>query len=93
MSKSRQEDDIFYGDHAETVINNPAYQQALIRMKAKLFENFGKTGIFQRRKREELWKMKRILDDFEQEFEIMLRDKAIAEHDLKKEQKLHGVRI
>ena len=92
MNKSQQEDDIFYGDHAEALVSNPAYQQALIRMRAKLFDQFGQSGIFQKRKREELWRMKRVMDSFEQELEIMIRDSILAQDDLKQEQKLKQVR-
>lgn len=90
--RSRREDDIFYGEQAEAVIVNPAYQQAMVRLRAKMFEQFGGTGFFQRRKREELWKMKRVMDDFEQELELMMRDCRIAKDDLAREDKLKSVK-
>lgn len=92
MSKSKLEDDIFYGDHAESLVNNPAYQAAMIRLKAKLFDQFGSSGIFQRRKREELWKMKRVLDDFENQLNTMMRDAKIAKQDLERKEKLKSVK-
>lgn len=87
MNKSQLEDDIYYGDHAETLTTNPAYQAAIARMQAKLFEQFGSTGIFQRRKREELWKMQRLFNSFQQELEAMLQDAAIARSDLERIEK------
>lgn len=92
VNKSQIEDDIFYGEHAETLVTNPAYQQALVRMRAKLFEQFGNTGIFQKRKREELWRMIRVVDSFEQELEIMIRDSKLAKQDLEQEKRLKRVR-
>jgi hypothetical protein len=92
VNKSKAEDDIFYGDHAETLLSNPAYRAALTRIKARLYEGFGATGIFQKRKREELWKMQRVIDDFEQELELMIRDSAIAKQDIQEEQRLKQVR-
>lgn len=93
MNKSRAEDDIFLGNHAETLVTNPAYQAAMIRIRAKVFENFGATGLFQGRKRERLWMMKRIIDDFEQELVNMITDGKIAIDDQKREKKLKQVRF
>lgn len=93
MNKSKLEDDVFHGDHAEALVTNPAYQAAITRMRARLFDNFGATGIFQRRKREELWKMKRVIDDFEQELEVMIRDSSIAKQDIEDEKRLKSVKL
>ena len=92
MNNSQLEDDVFYGDHAETLVTNPAYQAAIVRMNAKLFESFGGTGIFQKRKREELWKMKRVLDDFQNELELMIRDGNLAKDDLQNYEKSKNMR-
>ena len=91
MNKSKIEDDIYYGDHAQTLTTNPAYEAAIARMKADLFGQFGSTGIFQRRKREELWKMIRLLDSFELKLEAMMSDALIAKSDLDREQRLKSV--
>lgn len=91
MNKSKLEDEIFYGDHAQSLVTNPAYQAAMTRMKARLFDQFGSTGFFERRKREELWKMKRLLESFEQEIETMISDAALAKNDLEQERKFKTV--
>lgn len=87
MNKSQLEDDVFYGEHAQALTTNPAYQAAIARMQAKLFEQFGSTGIFQRRKREELWKMQRLFNSFQQELEVMLQDAALARSDIERAEK------
>lgn len=87
MNKSKLEDDIYHGGHAESLLANPAYQAAMMRLKAGLFEQFGDTGLFQKRKREALWRMTRVAEKFESELEQMIRDASIAKEDLKQLEK------
>jgi len=93
MNKSKLEDEVFYGGHAETLASNPAYQAAITRIRARLFDSFGSTGFFQRRKRDEIWRMKRVIDDFEQELEIMIRDGKLAQQDLNDENLIQSDKI
>lgn len=87
MNKSQLEDDIFFGDHAKTLTTNPAYQAAIARIKARIFEQWANTGFFQRKERKELWRLMRTVGDFEKELELMMRDGQIAQKDLKRTEK------
>lgn len=84
MNKSQLEDDVFYGDHAETITTNPAYQLALTRVKARIFEQWTNTGFFQSKERKDLWRMARVVEDFEKQMQILMNDRAIAKEDLKR---------
>lgn len=86
------EDDIFLGDHAETLTTNPAYQAAITRIKAKVFDQWTRTGFFQSKERKDLWRLSRAVDEFEQQLELMMRDGNIAKENLKRDQKLKSVR-
>lgn len=87
MNKIQQQTDIFYGEHAETLLTNPAFQQSLVRIRARLLEQFGRSGLFQKRKREVLWHRVQLLDDFEQELELMIRDANLAKSDIEQQKR------
>lgn len=87
MNISKIEDDIFFGSHAEALISNPAYQAAITRIKARIFDQWTKTGAFQSKERKDLWRLSRVVNDFEQELELMIRDAKIAREDLKQSER------
>ena len=66
--------DIGLGKHAEAVVSNPAYQTAIMRVKARIFEQWQSTGLFQSKERKELWRLARVVQDFESEMQAMIED-------------------
>jgi len=78
------QEDIALGDHATVLTTNPAYQAAIARIKAGLFDSWTNTGLFQSKERKEHWRMCRIVSAFEKELELMIRDASIAKQDLPK---------
>ena len=83
MSK---EDDIYFGEHAEAALSNPAIQAAFSRYKAKIFEQWMATGLFQNKERKDLWRFARSIDEVEQELQVMIEDANQARYDLQNKQ-------
>ena len=75
--------EIDLGDHAETLVSNPAYQQAIVRVKARIYEQWQSTGFFQSKERKDLWRMARVVEDFETELRLMIESAKLAREDLK----------
>lgn len=84
MNKAQLDEDTYLGDAAETLMTNPAYQAAIARVKARIFDQWSNTGLFQRKERIELWRLSRVVGDFERELAILVEDANIAREDLKK---------
>lgn len=82
MNLLKLKDEQYLGNKSQELVTHPAYIAAIARLRARLFEQFGRTGLFQRRKREGLWHRIQLLDDFEQELELMIRDGYLASQDL-----------
>ena len=65
-------DEEFLGEQAERVLENPAYQRAITAVKGQVYQEWSETGFFQRRKRERLWLMQRVVNQFESELARMV---------------------
>ena len=78
------EDELFFGEQAEALVTNPAFIAAMTRVKARIFEQWADTGIFQSKERKDLWRMQRIVDDFEKELRLMIESAILAKQDLQK---------
>jgi hypothetical protein len=64
--------------HVKEIIDNPAYQAAIARVKGNYYSDLVDSGYFQRRKREYIYKMMRVIVDFEVELRRALNDGLIA---------------
>ena len=65
------------GEEAERVLDNPAYQRAITAVKGQIFNQW--CGATAPKEREELWRMQRCVDVFEQELAQMVDGKKLAE--------------
>ena len=65
-------DDIAMGGFAEQLLANPAYKEAFKRVKENLFDEFSKTGVFGKRKREAIHKKVQVVDAIQNEIEMMV---------------------
>lgn len=64
--------------YVKEIMQNPAYQAAIARVKGDYFSQWADTGPFQRRKREYLHKMIKVVLDFEGELQRALNDGLAA---------------
>lgn len=62
--KSKQEN---LAELAKQLVENPVYQAAIIKIKGDLYNEFKRTGLFQKRKREHAWIKAQLLDALERE--------------------------
>jgi hypothetical protein len=83
MSHSNE---IALGHYAETLLNNPAYQHALVQMKADLFEEFSSIGWNARRKRKDLHVRIQCVLNLERKIESMMSNGKALENVLNREE-------
>lgn len=75
------------GKEVQSLAENPVFQSAMTAVKAKIYSQWASTSFFQRRKREELWKMMRIAEVFESELVQAVENGKAAEAFLKSKNK------
>ena len=73
------EEEIYRGNEARSVINNPIYKEALILLKAQMMETFQRTKYDQKEEREEIWREMKVLDALERQLESVMRTGRLAE--------------
>ena len=86
------EEEMRRGQQAEQVLCNPEFQRAITHVKAKIFDQWCATKFFQRRKREELWKMMRIAEDFEVQLEKAVSGGKFAKKKIEDTEKIKQIR-
>lgn len=68
---------ILDGEKAEQILKNPVYAKAMEGMKMRFFNELKRTGILQKRKREEIYRLLRAADVFEGELNKYLNDMLV----------------
>ena len=66
------EEEVRRGQEAALVLNSPLYQEAFMVMKARMLEEFQKTGFSQSEERDEIWRMMKCLDGLERQLEAVM---------------------
>lgn len=69
-------------DNAKELLNNPLYQEAIVAMKAAMFNDFQNTTLQEENIRHELWQRMQLLKDFEGFFESIVKKGVRAEQTL-----------
>lgn len=77
-----------FAGYAQAVKENPAYQHAIMVLKADLIEKFNKIPVDDVEKLQELKRMNSTLSRFEEVFQRLLDDGVLAEHTISKLEKL-----
>ncbi len=75
------------GKAAKELIENPLYQEALIKIKGDLFNEFNSADLTSDKKRMEAWRQSQILDKFESNFNRIIRTGKDAEFEISQEDK------
>lgn len=80
------------GQYAEQLLGNPAYQAALVMIKAELFEEFSRGTIWSgKRKRENIYKQMQAVNELEAKIQSMMSNGKALESMEKRRQKLKAV--
>lgn len=79
----KPEEIIRKGEKAEQIMKNPVYAEAMNAVKERVFNEIRKTGLFHKRKREEMYKLMRAADIFEGELNKYLNDMLVEKEKLK----------
>jgi hypothetical protein len=61
------------GRQAEELLQHPLMQEALIKLKGDLLNDFHKTNLHSEKKRLNLWQQSQILDKFQRNFESIVK--------------------
>lgn len=73
------EEEVRRGQEAAIVINNPLYQEAMIAMRAQMFDQFTKTTFAQSEERDEIWRTMRCLGGLQTQLEAVMTTGKIGE--------------
>ena len=85
-------DEIPLGQYAEQLLGNPAYQTALMIIKAELFDEFSRGTIWSgKRKRENIYKQMQAVNDLEAKIQNMMSNGKALESMEKRRNKLKAV--
>lgn len=80
------------GQYAEQLLGNPAYQAALMMIKADLFDEFSRGTIWSgRRKREDIYKQMQAINELEAKIQNMMTNGKALESMEKRHNKLKSV--
>lgn len=70
------------GQEAEKVLNNPIVVEALVLIRAELYNKFSHTSFEDGAKREEIWRKHQTVDWFESVFKQAIQTGQMAQDDL-----------
>jgi len=67
------EEAISRGHQAESILSSPIYKESLLIIRGKMMDKFQKTSFEQSDERDEIWRQMKIVDQFERQFESVLK--------------------
>jgi hypothetical protein len=97
MSKSPQQEtneavaDISRAHRASELLSNPLYTEAIVAMKAAMFEQFNDTKLVDADQRHELWQRMQLMKQFQGRFESIVKQGTRAEQTLGLLEKAKGL--
>lgn len=80
------------GHYAETLLNNPAYQHAIVALKAELFETFSSTKWFDKRERDETYRRIQTVKALEEKIESMMNNGKYLEQMESRQKQMRAAR-
>ena len=80
--EQKAQDEIRRGVLAQQVIDNPIFQEAILRVKGRLMAEFEGTKFFQRKKRDEIWRTFQNLKSIEAEIKKVMTSGKVGERTL-----------
>ena len=81
--RKRIEEEIIVGDDAQKLLNNKMIQGFLVSMKADLMTKFGMTEASQSDVRDEIWRMTKVVNQFEDSLRYYMENGTLAREELK----------
>ena len=81
---SKREQEVFRGQQAKQVVDNPIYKEAFILIKAQLLSGFEATGADQDEERREIWRTIKNLNKLEDQIKFVMETGEMAKKSLMK---------
>ena len=85
-------DDIGLGHYASALLDNPAYQAAIMMMKADLFDEFSRKTLWNgKRKREDIYKRIQAVNELDEKIQKLMSNGKALEHMQERHKRLKSV--
>jgi len=79
---NNDQNEVNRGEQAESILENPIYQEAFLIIRARLMEEFQKTKFTQSDERDEVWRKMQSVDWMEKHFQQVITSGRISEQSI-----------